>query len=175
MIKSLSTPIKCFVMNEYMLDYKGFTEALLIAITCEQSRQPTFTVLLNTGAKYDPIPVSAICWKPASEPELINSAWWDCLSDDFNIEEIQTLKNMPCRIKLRNGNFELGKYLLTIKFKGGWAELPSEHKVFDLIRLDNGNFAWTINNKTVYLDDSFVDKDVVLPKYIRNNNIYTVE
>jgi hypothetical protein len=175
MIKSLDSPIKCFVRNEYTIGEHGYTEGLIIAITCEQSRQPTFTVLLSTGAKYDPIPVSGICWKFVEDSGLHKSAWWDCLSDEFNVEQIKTLVNMPCRIKLRDGSLEEGNYVLTIKFKGGWSDIPSEHKVFDLIRLKNGNFAWTINNKTIYLDDSFVEKGSIIPKYLRNNNIYTVE
>lgn len=175
MIRSLNNPIKCLVRNEYLTGTRGYTEAIIIAITCEQSRQPTFTVLLSTGAKYDPVPVSGICWTECKDDGLHTLSWWDCLSDEFNVEEIKTLINMPCRIKRRDGSLSNGKYLLTLKFKGGWADIPSEHKVFDLIKLDNGNFAWTINNKTIYLDDSFVEKGSKIPKYLRNNKVYTVE
>jgi hypothetical protein len=174
MILGLKTPIKVFVREKFISDRDGLIEGLIIAITCEQSRQPTFTVLLADGAKYDPIPVHAICReKSASEMMLHDLAWWDCLSDEFNIEVIPTLMGMCCEFKNRSGKLLKGSYVLSIKFKGGWADLPSEHKVFDLISLHNGNYAWTINNKTRYLDESFVSQEC--KGYNRNQIIWRVE
>lgn len=174
MIVGLKTPIPCLVRSEFLSSHSGLVEALIIAITCEQSRQPTFTVLLENGAKYDPIPVNGICWKKCSMMDLENCSWWDSLSDEFNIEVIPTIKDMACTVKSRNGEIYGGNYVLTIKFKGGWAEIPGEHKVFDLIRLNDGNFFWTVNNKTVYQDTSFVKKDVDI-NLKRNQNVYSSE
>jgi hypothetical protein len=173
MLIGLKTPINCLVRNKYILKKEGYTEALIIAITCEQSRQPTFTVLLNTGAKYDPLPINALCWKQSEEMELKNCSWWDSLSNDFNIETIPTIKGMPCEVLSRNKIRYTGHYLLSIKFTGSWADLPSEHKVIDLIKLNNGNFFFTVNNKTRFLDESFVVNQ--LEPYLRNNQIYTTE
>lgn len=173
MLLGLKTPIKCLVRNKYILQKEGYTEALIIAITCEQSRQPTFTALLSTGAKYDPLPINALCWKECEEMELKNCSWWDSFSNDFNIETIPTIKGMPCEVLSRNKIRYPGKYLLSIKFIGGWADVPSEHKVIDLIQLDNGNYFLTVNNKTRYLDESFVTNQ--LEQYVRNNKIYSSE
>lgn len=173
MILGLKSPIKCMVRKEYFSNESGYVDALIIAITCEQSRQPTFTVLLDTGAKYDPIPINAICHKKCKPMPISDCSWWDSLSDEFNIEVIPTIKDMFCQVRSRNGATYKGNYLLTLKFKGGWAEVPQEHKVFDLIKLFNGNFFWTVNNKTTYLDSSFCTSETI--KLNRNTQIYSSE
>ena len=174
MIVGLKTPIKCLVRSMFMTEGRGYVEALIIAITCEQSRQPTFTVLLENGAKYDPIPINAICWKECDMMDLKDCSWWDSLSDEFNVEVIPTIKDMVCTVVSRNKEHYRGNYVLTIKFKGGWAEIPQEHKVFDLIKLHNGNFFWTVNNKTRYMDTSFV-KEEIKEILKRNQQVYSSE
>ena len=174
MIVGLKTPIKVFVRESFISDRTGLIEGLVVAITCEQSRQPTFTVLMADGAKYDPIPIHAICHHQIAKRVMLSDvAWWDCLSSEFNVEVIPTLAGMPCEVRLRNELRLSGNYVLTIKFIGGWADVPSEHKVFDLIALIDGNFAWTVNNKTRYLDESFVSQ--VCQGYNRNQTIWRVE
>ncbi len=175
-----STPtIPCLVRDEFLYDgargYGDYTRALLVGFNAIPHRAPTFVTLLSTGAKYDPVPLHGICASPCEALPLTELAWWDCFGAEHSIEVIETLRHMRCQVRSRSGAIREGTYLFTVKWLGGFADVPAEHKTHDFIALDQGSFAMMPNNKTLWLDDSFTEKGVECPRYTRNTKTWSCE
>jgi hypothetical protein len=179
-VKSLlsSTPaIPCLVRDEFLFNgirgHNKYSHALIVGFNAIPHRAPTFVVLLKTGAKFDPVPLHGLCSKPCAYLPLTELAWWDCFSSEHSIEVIETLRHMACEVRTRAGRTLRGQYVFTVKWSGGFADVPAEHKTHDLIALDQGNFAMMPNNKTRWLDESFVTD--VCPRYVRNTRTWSCE
>ncbi len=181
-MKSLlsSTPaIPCFVRNGCLFGgdviHEGYTRGLVVGMNAIAHRAPTFVVLLSTGAKYDPVPLHGICWKECQPIPLGELCWWDCFSSEHSIEVLDTMRLMSCEFRTRSGANYSGTYMFTVKWSGGFADVPAEHKTHDFIKCADGHFAMMPNNKVRWLDDSFVEKGVELPKYARNTSTWSCE
>ncbi len=179
-MKSLlsSTPaIPCMVRDEFLLGEPamGYVRALIVGFNAIPHRAPSFVVLLATGAKYDPVPLHGLCTQPCEALPLSELCWWDCFSSEHSIEVIETLRHMRCEVRTRSGKTLPGHYVFTVKWSGGFADVPAEHKTHDLIELESGQFAMMPNNKVRWLDASFVDSSVECPRYSRNTRTWSAE
>jgi hypothetical protein len=57
----------------------------------------------------------------------------------------------------------------------GFAEEPMDHKSFNFIELDNGQYAAQPNNRTIFLDPSSNPKELLFPDFKVCTKKYVVE
>ena len=80
-------------------------------------------------------------------------------------------------------NFYFGEYLYTIDSchpeynipDVGYSEIPTQHKSFNIIQLDNGYFAAQPNNRVIFYDKSLSPKKMRFPDYKVSTIEYGVE
>jgi len=112
------------------------------------------------------LPLHAYVWKTdINENELYPLDWlqlWDCFSYNITVIEKQRLRNARCEVVMKDKTKASGYYLFTIdscssdpnELDVSWAETPNEHKSFNIIKLDNGQFAAQPNNRILWKHQS---------------------
>ena len=161
--------VKCFVRREFLYDFeKGHGELEPCWwISVKSLRGQAFRVeayLNNYGALYDKLPLHAFCWKPIEgEPlPLDYLQLWDCLSYDITVIKKAQLQSMKCKFKLKSGGWQYGVYLFTVDsahsdfniLDTGFSEDVEDHKSYNFIQCDNGQFAAQPNNRLIILEPS---------------------
>jgi hypothetical protein len=148
-------PIEVLVKKEYLYDHeKGHGEyepGIWITAKSIQGRALYFeTYLYETGALYDKLPISAFVWKKTEEKmELEDLELWDAFSYHIAVIQKVSVGSGKCKYLAPNKNWYFGEYLFTIDSCHpeynipdiGYSEIPSQHKSFNIIQLDNGYFA----------------------------------
>jgi hypothetical protein len=84
---------------------------------------------------------------------------------------------------MKNKKFYEGTYLLTIdncysssnEFNNTLSETPNEHKSFNLIKLDNGQFALQPNNRILFYDQSLIPSGTKIPDFKVSTKEYSCE
>ncbi len=164
-------PIKCFVRKEFLYDFeKGHGELEPCWwVSIKSLRGQAFRIeayLNNYGALYDKLPLHAYVWKTdINENELYPLDWlqlWDCFSYNITVIKKQRLRNARCEVIMKDKSKAPGYYLFTIdscssdpnELDISWAETPNEHKSFNIIKLDNGQFAAQPNNRILWKHQS---------------------
>jgi hypothetical protein len=175
-------PIQCFIRKEFLYDFKSHEKELepcyWVSVKSIKGRAFYFESLLtNYGALYDKLPISAYVWKEdVNYDELLPLDYlqiWDCLSYDISILEKSLLKGLRCKVFMKNKKFYEGNYILTIdncysnpnEFNNTLSETPNEHKSFNLIKLDNGQFTLQPNNRVLFYDQSLIASGVKIPDF----------
>ncbi len=131
--------------------------------------------LNNYGALYDKLPLHAYCWKPIEgEPlPLDYLQLWDCLSYDITIIKKAQLQSMRCKFKLKNGDWQYGVYMFTVDsahpdfnvLDTGFSEDIEDHKSYNFIMCDNGQFAAQPNNRLIIMEPSSNPKELKMPDF----------
>ena len=183
-------PIELFVKKEYLYDLeKGhgeLVEGLWVSVKSIQGRALYFeTYLPEYGAVYDKLPLSAFVWKkdyegdlPLEELEL-----WDCFSYHISVLEKRFLKGQRAKYYSPSKVWREGTYLFTIDschadsnlLNTTFSELPTQHKSFNIIKLDNGYFAAQPNNRMLIYDKSYSPKQLKFPDFKVSSIEYSVE
>jgi len=57
----------------------------------------------------------------------------------------------------------------------GYSEVPSQHKSFNILELDNGHYAAQPNNRVIFYDKSLSPKEMMFPDYKVSTIEYSVE
>jgi hypothetical protein len=182
--------IKCFVRKEFLYNHeKGHGELEpCVWISAKAIKGQAFRIesmLTNYGALYDKLPISAYVWKEeASEYlPLDNLQIWDCLSYDMAVIEKSNLRGLKVKYFGKDKKFHYGDYLFTIDFcspdfntlNTGFSEGVEEHKSYNFIKLDNGQFACQPNNRCLWYDVSLVPPDMKTPDFKISKQVYSVE
>jgi|TARA_A100001388_G_scaffold244638_1_gene202592 hypothetical protein len=182
--------VDVFVKKEYLYDLeKGHGElepGLWISVKSIQGRALYFeTYLPNYGALYDKLPISAFVWKedygeslPLSELQL-----WDCFSYDISVIEKNFLGGNMCKYLSPQKKWYGGHYMFTIDscnatnqdINVGFSETPSQHKSFNIIKLENGHFAAQPNNRVIFYDKSYTPSKMKMPDFKVSTVEYGVE
>ena len=182
--------VEVFVKKEYLYDHqKGHGELEPGIWTTAKSIQGNAlyfeTFLYETGALYDKLPISAFVWKedfkediPLTELEL-----WDCFSYDIAVIEKQLLEGNRCKYLSPSKKMYKGWYMFTIDVCNStnlernitYSEVPSQHKSFNILRLENGHFAAQPNNRTIFYDKSLSPSEMRFPDYKVSTKVYSVE
>lgn len=185
-------PVKCFVRKEYLYDFqKGFGElepAVWMSIKSIKGQAFRIESLLpGYGALYDKLPMSAYLWKEdCKEEELLpleTLQIWDCLSYYFTIVQKSNLKNLGCKFFGRDRKWHHGTYMFTIdhcwestnNIDVTFSEYAEEHKSFNFIKLNNGQFATQPNNRVLFYDPSLVSANTKHPDFKVATVEYSVE
>jgi hypothetical protein len=178
-VRILNTPpCKVYVNNKALGIDNGFTEGYLVSVTLKENRPLLFTCYLETGAIFSGIPINylkSITYNKLSvsnlptDPENLETLQpYSCLGHQADIIQITFLKDAYCAVRI-DGAEMFGFYLFTIEYGGGLAEDPEQHKMHNIIELEDGSLAALPNNKIRFIDSYFVGLNKDWPKYKRNS------
>ena len=182
-------PVKCFVRKEFLYNHeKGHGELEpCVWMTAKAIKGQAFRIesmLTNYGALYDKLPISAYVWKEVTDPlPLDHLQIWDCLSYDMAVIEKSNLRGLKVKYFGKDKQFHFGNYLFTIDFADPdsnrldttFSEGVQEHKSYNFIKLDNGQFACQPNNRCLWYDVSLVPAVLKTPDFSIPTEVYSVE
>ena len=149
-------PTKVYVKKQYLYDHeKGhgeFVEGVWVSCKSIQGRALYFeTYLPEYGALYDKLPISAFVSDPNVKVDypLEELQLWDAFSYHLTIIEKQSLAGTRCKYLAPSKKWHYGEYLFTIDnchsdhntLNTSYAEIPEEHKSFNILELDNGHLS----------------------------------
>ena len=182
-------PFKCFVRREFLYNFeKGHGEyepAIWVSIKALRGQVFRIESLLpNYGALYDKLPIHAYVWH-TDNPGLLpidTLQLWDCMGYRFTVVEKIGLRNLGVKFMAKDKTWVFGQYLFTVDFCAdgqdldtGFTEQAEEHKSFNFIRLDNGQFACQPNNRCLWYDQSLIPNETKCPDFQAARHIWTVD
>ena len=182
-------PVKCFVRAEFLYNQERRQGELepCFWVTAKAIKGQAFRIecmLTDYGALYDKLPISAFVWKPVAEYlPLDNLQIWDCLGYDMAVIEKSNLRGLKVKYYGKDRKFHLGNYLFTIDFAAPdhnrldvtFTEGVQEHKSYNFIKLDNGQFACQPNNRCLWYDVSLVPNELKTPDFKIPTDVWSVE
>lgn len=186
-------PIHGWIRKEFLYDFKkgqGEYEPC-IWVTVKSLRSQAFRIeayLPQYGALYDKLPLHAFVSRtdnlgPFLDLDVLQI--WDCFSYDFTVIQKAFLRNLSCKFYAKDKKFYNGNYLFTVDHSApdlniidtSYAEWPEDHKSFNFIELDNGQYAAQPNNRCLFYDAAsnpvnmkFPDFKVCTKKYVVERN-----
>jgi hypothetical protein len=190
LITNLPT-VKVWVRKEYLCDFKEgygeFVEGVWVCAKSTPGRAFYFeTFLPEYAAMYDKLPISAFLSKPETpdpDLDLPNLQFWNCM--DYGVTTIckNIVASMEWEVRTRHFGSIKGSYIATIdnyhestnELDCSTSELPDEHKSFNLIELENGQFALYPNNRCRIYDISMTPNEVKTPDFKVSTQWYQVE
>ena len=182
---------KVYVRKEYLRDLNdGFGEFVEGVWVCAKSipgRAFYFeTYLPEYGALYDKLPISAFVSSPETpdpDLDLPNLQFWNCM--DYGVSNIckQFVGSMEWEVRTRHFGSIKGEYLCTLDnyhsdpdvVDYSTSEVPQEHKSFNLIELENGQYALYPNNRCRVYDISLTPNEAKIPDFKVSTEYYQVE
>ena len=181
--------IKCFVRKEFLYDFeKGHGELVpcwWISIKSLRGQAFRIEAYLNEyGALYDKLPLHAFCWKKITEEMPLDQLQlWDCLSYDITVIKKAQLQSQKCKFKTKAGDWRYGEYMFTVDsahpdfnvLDTGFSEDIEDHKSYNFIKCDNGQFAAQPNNRMLILEPSSNPKELKIPDFKVATKRWSVE
>jgi hypothetical protein len=175
-------PVQCYIRKEYLYNFQsGFGEfepCYWVSVKSVKGKALYIESLLtNYGALYDKLPISAYVWKTdVNIKELLPLDYleiWDAFSYNISVIQKSTLSGLQCKVFMKNKEFYNGDYMFTIdschsepnELNVSLSETPNEHKSFNIIKLDNGQFAAQPNNRVLFYDQSLTPNGVKIPDF----------
>lgn len=197
-------PMKVLVRAEYLYDFERGHGDLVEGIWCtvKSHRGEAFrfeTYLPGYGALYDKLPISAFRWKdyealradeagvlrpdPAEDLPLDMLQIWDALSYHVTVIEKPLLSGLRCEFFGKDKKLYPGEYVFTLDGCNPDPRIPDftfvetvdEHKSYNLLKLDNGQFALQPNNRCRFYDPAFVPQELKFPDFKVATVKWTVE
>ena len=183
-------PVPVWIKKEYLYDHqKGhgeLTPGIWISIKSIQAKALYFeTLLTDYGALYDKLPLSAFVWKQDYDKDkqlsLDTLQLWDCF--DYHLTVIQKPLLSRCEFFGKDKQMHPGEYAFTIDtahadisiLDTNFSEHDPEHKSFNVIKLDNGQFAAQPNNRVIWRDQSLIPEKLMTPDFKVCSQNYQVE
>jgi len=185
--------IHCWVRREFLYDFQqGHGEyEPCIWISIKSIRGQAFRIesyLPRYGALYDKLPLSAYVSRTDDlDPERFLSLdylqIWDCMSYDIAVLQKVFLRNLTCKFYAKDKQFYSGEYLFTVDnaspdtniIDTSYSEQAEDHKSFNFIQLDNGQYAAQPNNRCVFLDAASNPRELLFPDFRVCTRKYSVE
>ena len=186
-------PIHCFVRREFLYDFKsGYSEyEPCIWVSIKSLRSQAFRIeayLPHYGALYDKLPLHAFVSRNNNLKEkeflpLDTLQIWDCFSYDFTIIQKAFLRNLSCKFYAKDKIMYNGDYLFTVDHSApdmniidtSYAEWPEDHKSFNFIQLENGQYAAQPNNRCLFYDAASNPEVLKFPNFKVCTKKYVVE
>jgi hypothetical protein len=186
-------PEKVFVRAEYLYDHDPAKVGQLVdgvwasvkSIRGEAFRIETY--LPAYGALFDKLPISAFVWHDILEEDdqlpLDVLQIWDAMSHHVEVVHKPLLTGLRAEFLGKDGRMHGGEYMWTLDNCSpdpripdfGFSETPEEHKSFNLLRLDNGQFALQPNNRCRFVDPSLTPSTLLAPDFRVCTRKYRVE
>jgi len=182
---------KVWVRKEYLRDLQDghgeFVEGVWITAKSIAGRAFYFeTYLPEYGALFDKLPISAFLSKPVTpklDMDLPNLQFWNCM--DYNVTAIhkQFIGSMDFEVLTRDFGVVKGIYICTLDnyhnspdiIDYSTSEIPEEHKSFNLLQLDNGQYCLYPNNRIRIYDNSLTPEKPKMPDFKVSTVVYQVE
>ena len=185
-------PIKVYVRAEYLYDHTAGHGKLVpgIWVSVKSVKGEAFrfeTYLPGYAALYDKLPVSAFLQTEIEKPDkllpLDMLQIWDALEYDVVVIEKPFLKGLRAEFLAKDNAFYQGVYLFTLDGchpdpripDFGFSETPDEHKSYNVLALDNGQFALQPNNRCRFYDPSLTFGEIKFPDFKVSTKSYKVE
>lgn len=185
-------PIRCYVRKEFLYDFeKGHGEyEPCFWVSIKSLRGEAFRIesyLHNYGALYDKLPLHAYVWKTDIVPsELMPLDYlqiWDCMSYDIAVLEKKVISGLKCKFLNKEKKWVWGTYMFTVDssfpdpniINTGFSEDIEDHKSFNFIKCDNGQFAAQPNNRTIILEPSNNPSELKFPDFRVASRKWSVE
>jgi len=179
-----------WVKKEYLYDHQKdhgeLTPGICISVKSTQAKALYFeTLLTDYGALYDKLPLSAFVWKQdydkSNQLSLDTLQLWDCF--DYHLTVIQKPLLSRCEFFGKDKQMHPGEYAFTIDtahadisiLDTNFSEHDPEHKSFNVIKLDNGQFAAQPNNRVIWRDQSLIPEKLMTPDFKVCSQNYQVE
>ena len=166
-------PENVLVRKEYLYDLERghgeYTPGIWISVKSTQYKALYFeTLLTEYGALYDDLPLDVL-------------QLWDCFDYDLTVVEKPLLSR--CEFFGKDKNMHAGEYMFTIDnahrdrstIDINFSEHDPEHKSFNVIQLDNGQFAAQPNNRVIWRDSSLTPDKLKRPDFKVCTQNYRVE
>ena len=182
---------KVYVRKEYLMDHKSghgeFVEGHWVTVKSMPGRAFYFeTYLPEYAALYDKLPISAFVSEPKKpDPDLPlqDLQFWNAM--DYGVTAIykQFIGSMDFEILTRSHKVIKGTYVLTLdnyhenadEIDYSTSEIPEEHKSFNILELENGQYAAYPNNRMRVYDNSLTPKQPKNPDFKVSTQFYQVE
>jgi len=182
---------KVWVRKEYLRDLQDghgeFVEGVWITAKSIAGRAFYFeTYLPEYGAMFDKLPISAFVSKPVTpelDMNLPNLQFWNCM--DYNVTAIykQFIGSMDFEVLTRDFGIVKGTYVCTLDnyhnqpdvIDYSTSEIPEEHKSFNLLQLNNGQYCLYPNNRMRIYDNSLTPEKPKMPDFKVSTVEYQVE
>jgi len=183
-------PTPVYVRKEYLYDLEtghgDLTPGIWVSVKSVTGKALYFeTLLTEYGALYDKLPISAFVWKEDYYPNdllpLDVLQLWDCFDYYLTVTQKPLLSN--CEFFGKDRKIHAGEYAFTIDnchqdhslLDTNFSEHDPEHKSFNIIRLDNGQFAAQPNNRVIWRDSSLIPSELKKPDFKVCTQNYRVE
>lgn len=184
-------PVHCYVRKEFLYDFeKGHGEFVpCIWVSLKSIRGQAFRIeayLPEYGALYDKLPLNAFVSRDIDLNDLLpldHLQIWDCFSYNATIVKKSFLGNLSAKFYAKDKQWYGGNYMFTVDnaspdpniIDTTYSEWPEDHKSFNFIELDNGQYAAQPNNRTIFLDPASNPKELLFPDFKVCTKIYRVE
>lgn len=184
-------PVKVLVLPEYLYDFQCATDAPLVqgiwvsvkAIKGEAFRFETY--LPEYGALYDKLPISAFMHSTSLAAGLPLDVLqiWDALAYHVEVIDKPFLKGLRAEFFGKDKQLHAGEYMFTIDTCSpdpripdfGLSETVDEHKSYNVLKLDNGQFALQPNNRCRFFDPAITHAELKTPDFKVCTKTYRVE
>ena len=183
--------VEVYVRKEYLRDHEDghgeFVKGVWVSAKSIPGRAFYFESFLpEYGALFDKLPISAFLREPKipnPDLDLPNLQFWNCM--DYGVVAItkQFIGSMDYEILTRDHGIMHGSYICTLdnyhadanNIDYSTSEQPAEHKSFNLLELDNGQFCLYPNNRMRVYDNSLTPKKPKMPDFKVSTEYYQVE
>jgi len=181
----VSTPYtECYVKKSFLSGNPNYGKdetifGVLYGIRFVRGRAPLYIVYLpSMGAMYDKVDQCAIFNRsqaPEKEIRMNDVAWWDCISDYWQLTQLQGIRHMDVQLQNKKGHIWEGSYLWTCDpqrpretLDYGQSETWHEHKTKTYFFDDQtGVLVCGPNNKMRFLDVSLCPEELEIPFWMK--------
>ena len=184
-------PVKVLVRPEYLYDFQCGEDAPLVQgiwVSVKALRGEAFrweTYLPEYGALYDKLPLHAFQHKPELTYDLPLDMLqiWDALSYHVTLIDKPFLKGLRAEFFGKDKQLHAGEYMFTLDTCNPDPRIPDftlsetvdEHKSYNVLRLDNGQFAAQPNNRCRFYEPAFNPREMKFPDFMVATKKYRVE
>lgn len=185
-------PQKVYVRAEYLYDHQvrhgELVEGIWVSVKAIRGEAFRFeTYLPEYGALYDKLPISAFVWhdviKDDEQLALDVLQIWDALAYHVEVIDKPFLKGLRAEFFGKDQSRHKGEYLFTIDTCNPDPRIPDftlsetidEHKSYNVLKLNNGQFALQPNNRCQFFDPAFNPQEMLRPDFKVATRKYRVE
>jgi len=192
-------PVKVWVRPEYLYDFQCDENAPLVEgiwVSVKSIKGEAFrfeTYLPQYGALFDKLPISA--FHSVDYPGLVIDSQvnpdlaldvlqiWDALSYHVEVVEKPFLKGLRAEFFAKDKRTYGGEFMFTLDTCSPDPRIPDftfsetidEHKSYNVLKLDNGQFALQPNNRCRFYDPAFNPQAMKFPDFKVATHKYRVE
>jgi len=184
--------VRCYIRKEFLYNFeKGFGEYVpCIWVSIKSMSRRAFFIesyLPEYGALYDKLPLEAYVSRNHDLDRdnflpLDHLQIWDCLSYDLAVIQKSFLMNLSGKFYAKDKQWYQGNYMFTVDncasdeyLDMGDSENPEDHKSYNFLELDNGQYAAQPNNRCIFLDAASNPKEMLFPDFKVCTKKYIVE